>query len=506
MGRLAVLAFVAWSCVGCASTMQAKSSGWLEVTTEDLRLRTNLGKRQAVALAEEAQRLGSAIIENEFPCASVHLGRKVDVTVVFDSAAPRGFYRPASTRLLDVQPQLVVYGEDLAGTTRLFVHELAHRLLAICLPDVPLWLHEGVASYYETSVLDDDELRLGFPPYMFVNEVDGAKVIGVATVLYKGEPITVLPKGFAPGFRELRMMSHSDFYAGGKAHSRVAHYAGAWVAVHMLEFASLDLQERFGRYLRSMRDGADSDRAWELAFGGVDVAGLYAEHVDAGRHDWAYRKVEVSEIAEPTVRELSRTEGALIRAELEDWQDPEGVTSATEWLAFARTESPDSTKVLLHVGALCEERGDPVCARSHFERALEAKPTDPDALAAILMWFGRHEDLWEEAHGSIVERVDALRANGKSAFHFATAAWWSSRLQDCGTALELAKQSIAVDRTNWLAHAIAGECSARLGDLPNALRAYRAAMALSNHQGGELALQLQRAIANIEFLLERIER
>jgi len=59
-------------------------------------------------------------------------------------------------------------GPQAAKDTQLFVHELTHGAVAICFPGGRPWLHQGMASLYETARIDGGELILGMPAYGFV--------------------------------------------------------------------------------------------------------------------------------------------------------------------------------------------------------------------------------------------------------------------------------------------------------------------------------------------------
>ncbi|MGB5812304.1 MAG: hypothetical protein WBG86_17330, partial [Polyangiales bacterium] len=302
--------------VGCASSAQKATTNWVELRTENLRLRTNLSEREALNLARESQQLGSVVIPL-FPCAADHLSDVIDVTVIATDDGSRGSYGAPSTPLLDLPPRLVVRGRSTTVLLRLVVHELAHKLLATCVPNAPPWLNEGMASYFETSKIEDGKLRLGFPSYLFVDQVAEGRVTDVAWASYLGEPIVVFPKRRAPDFDQLRTMPRSKFYADGLR--QTVHYAGAWLAVHMLSLGDLPLQRRFARYLEMLRGGADPEYAWKVAFAGVDVAALYRERLAARQSPWVEQPVEVPPERPPSKRPMPPAEVAILRAELEDW-------------------------------------------------------------------------------------------------------------------------------------------------------------------------------------------
>lgn len=54
------------------------------------------------------------------------------------------------TGTIAIPPRIVVRGSHTRGMAQVVTHELTHRLVAACLPDAPVWLHEGLAMYFET--------------------------------------------------------------------------------------------------------------------------------------------------------------------------------------------------------------------------------------------------------------------------------------------------------------------------------------------------------------------
>ena len=77
------------------------------------------------------------------------------------------------------------------------------------------------------------------------------------------------------------------------------------------------------------------------------------------------------------------------------------------------------------------------------------------------------------------------------------AAWEIEARNDPRAALAVARRAIELDGTSLFAYWVAGDANALLGELREALSAYKAAMALSGHLGGENRQRLEEQIAAV---------
>lgn len=263
--------------------------GWLRVETEDLVIRTDVGREKAVRLAASYQRLRTAIAENELPCAFERSNVPMEFVLLKDprdieDLAGRhtaGFSaRPPSSHL-DAKLQLVMDSRQAAIDSQLFVHELTHGAVAICFPGGRPWLHEGMASFYEAARIDGGELILGMPAYGFVPMTNVEPMFDIYPVRANGAEVWMLPSRLLPDFDALRRMDANEFYFLGKRRSvsdlrqRTAHYAGSWLAVHpMSQVDAALLRSRLYAWAQTLRVSAQT--AFQLAALGeyfVRVAG-----------------------------------------------------------------------------------------------------------------------------------------------------------------------------------------------------------------------------------------
>lgn len=484
--------------VGCASSLQSGTANWLQLETADLQVRTNLPSRPATQVASDAQHIANAVTE-EFPCASQTLREKISVTVLRDATQLKGEYRDRQTLMLDVPPTLLVQGDDPGTLHTLFVHELAHRLLAACVPTAPIWVHEGIATFYETAQLSDGNLRLGFPPFLFTDRVGKTKVTGLTPTTFRGSPVYVLPPTMAPSFAELTSMTPQEFYRDHDPDAATANYAASWTLVHLLMIAPPDLQARFGKYLDMLHRGAHPQHAWDSSFSGVDVGALYAERVSRGAADWYETPAEDASSLPPKAVDLSRHDAALERARLEPWGTEAGREAAAGWVQAATEANPASRMPSLYSAAICNAGGDLECARQRLEEALEAHPDDPDVAAALIMWSSEANP----PRIPVEEVSEKLADQATTPFQLTAAALGRLQSGALGDALVLAERALDGAPANWIAQMVIGDCYAQLGELENAQHAYLSALMFSSHASEGVRKQLRIALANIGFLLER---
>src|SRR5262249_50793046 len=91
----------------------------------------------------------------------------------YDAVGPSGtsgFLRRARGGLVPVDEAVVLRlasGRGASGAIPGVLHHRAHVLAATCLSDAPAWVHEGLATYFETLRIGEHELIVGVPPFRF---------------------------------------------------------------------------------------------------------------------------------------------------------------------------------------------------------------------------------------------------------------------------------------------------------------------------------------------------
>ncbi|HEX6850537.1 MAG TPA: hypothetical protein VF139_03960 [Candidatus Polarisedimenticolaceae bacterium] len=122
------------------------------------------------------------------------------------------------------------------------IHEYVHHVLAASFPSLPLWLNEGLATFYSTYWAERGIAEIGRPD---------------ADVLAAVRAIEPVPMADFFGLREL----------GSAGIRSEALYAQSWAIVHYVLRGNPQRGEQFGRFLYLLRQGRAQAEAWMEAFG-----------------------------------------------------------------------------------------------------------------------------------------------------------------------------------------------------------------------------------------------
>ena len=132
--------------------------------------------------------------------------------------------------------------EDMFGT---IFHEYVHFIVNTNYgkSEVPPWFNEGLAEYYQTfSILDDQKVKLGLPQSEHINLLRNSK--------------------FIPLDQLFRVSNYQLTESGN--HSRSIFYAESWALIHYL--LQSGKAEAMSNFLASMLKDVPPDKAFEDAF------------------------------------------------------------------------------------------------------------------------------------------------------------------------------------------------------------------------------------------------
>jgi len=133
-------------------------------------------------------------------------------------------------------------------------HEGTHQFVMHFIgPDVPIWLNEGMAVFYQHSRFKNGGLQLG--------DVPPKRVIRLKEAIEKHQIIHLS--------RMLRMSPYEWINAvhTGESHAGL-QYDQAWAMVHFLAFAKNQrYRAAFKQFIYHLSHGRDAYHAWEKAFG-----------------------------------------------------------------------------------------------------------------------------------------------------------------------------------------------------------------------------------------------
>lgn len=445
------------------------------VETAHVRVRSNVGAEATATHATRFQAVRDVLKQNFFECRLERPLPRIEVTLLGaeDYDALRGentagfFARNAFGYIADMNDHIVVRDGSGVPTERIFQHELAHRFVAACFPATPIWLNEGIASYFETLELKDDVLRIGQPPYVMTdfayrpmwNQVQGRRVNMVA------------PARLPPVF-ELVRMNPGTFYVRGTSDEAVEqtvyHYAGSWALVHFLELGEPVFSKRFHDYLRSLKDpSTDPQASFAQAFAQSDLQSRFDAYLRKPNPAHVTLDAVSPENAPAKVRSMSEAESELHWAWL--WTTVGAKRPTIEVHLKQALKDPaqqvgaKALQALLDAGA-----GDMPRARSILNEARAAAPNNSELLALALdveleMWPGAAKP--GAAQSDAPRRVEAseypgwldrvralmakLRPTARTADELRVLARGDLALGDHDAALAHINQSIELYPSHW---------------------------------------------------------
>ena len=157
------------------------------------------------------------------------------------SRSTRGFYTRRGG-----EPLTASYDLDIGGfTTRnVLAHECTHQFVDLAVPfDVPIWLNEGLAVYFEPSKWDGKKLETGVLP--------AARLRSLKRRIEAGDDLPL-----------------KDVVLADRAEFTVDHYGAAWSLVHFLIHADRKrYRKSFNDYFVALQRGVDPQKAFEGTIG-----------------------------------------------------------------------------------------------------------------------------------------------------------------------------------------------------------------------------------------------
>lgn len=316
------------------------------------------------------------------------------------------------------------------------VHELSHLFTRHVLGEVPRWVHEGLASYFETMVIEE-----------------GNAVVGATRQRKKHWP---------------RKLAYDALVAQDldaiRREGMAAFYLGAWSMMHLL---AQDHREVFITYLRALAAGDGHDKAWSALVARLGLERLrnqYAAYdVSANGHSYATPFVYSRETAVETAK-MRRGEAHAVWIRIQLFVLGVIGDRAAPWVDDVRA----------HLDAI--DREDPTWPGRHFWRAafahhLRAVVRDEEAPVVLLRrYVDEHKDEaglaglvavqlearvppWrlgtEESAApnldGVAADVEALRAVARTGPGLNLVAWYHALRREPALALPFAERAVSVD-------------------------------------------------------------
>lgn len=251
MGRTPALMFL------LTAAPAAAESSWVEVRSPHFRVVSDAVVDEARGVASELERIRSVYLSVLGP--EVEPG---DPILVFASADAEGFEelvppkwrkdgraRWAGLFLEAPSGYTILLRLDLRGDLRFrtVYHEYFHYLTRRNIGPLPPWLNEGLADYWATVDIRDEEILVGRPDYDYLRLVKRNAPLPLETLFAAGND--------SPHYRREETMT--------------LFYAQSWALTHFLQSDERRRRE-LATYVSLLGSGADALRAAREAFGDLN--------------------------------------------------------------------------------------------------------------------------------------------------------------------------------------------------------------------------------------------
>ena len=268
----------------------AGGPAWTELQGAHFRLRTDLDPQEARAVLADLEQFQAALLGVFGAPPDLDIGR-LPVVVVdhgwtdLERREIEGYFTHAL-----FQPLVVMRSGGSLASQVVIKHELVHYVSGKVMPRQPLWLSEGLATYYETMECDAraGKVTIGRPSRALLRtagRTGAASIEAMFGAKTKGE-----------GYDESRF------------------YAMAWITVHYL---MNHRTEALQRYERALHDQATYEAAWAAAFGSetpAQIAADVARYVDGGQYALRIYDMQSARPNAPTERRLTDADAHATRA------------------------------------------------------------------------------------------------------------------------------------------------------------------------------------------------
>jgi hypothetical protein len=258
---------------------------------------------------------------------------------------------------------IAIVSDGRPGRLRTLFHEYAHLVMSNMSRHVPVWLSEGMAEYYSTF-----ELTQGGREAVLGGPIE-SHVALLGETLKQTRLLTLEEL--------LQVDKHSPLY--NENDRRSVFYAQVWALTHLIVRGEPNRLQQLGVYFDRVSKGVPSTRAWQEAFGSLDMAGELERYVRRASFKPYHLKFndKVTPL-EATAMSLSPAEA---HAHLFDFLLRDGrLDEASEQLALAARLDMDNTRVSIGAAQLDIARRD----YKTCDKRLRELPTPRDWLVAYL--------------------------------------------------------------------------------------------------------------------------
>jgi tetratricopeptide (TPR) repeat protein len=223
---------------------------------------------------------------------------------------------------------IAIVSDGRPGRLRALFHEYAHLIMSNMSRNVPTWLSEGMAEYYSTF-----ELLRGGREAVLASPLEDHVAL-LTDALNKSGLLTLEEM--------LKVDKDSPLY--NEYDRRSVFYAQAWALTHLIVRGEPNRLQQLGIYFDRVTKGMPSLRAWQEAFGSLDMTGELERYIRrASFKPYHFKFNDKVAALESTARPLPPAEA---HAHLSDFLLRDGrLAQASEQLALAAALDPENARV-----------------------------------------------------------------------------------------------------------------------------------------------------------------
>src|SRR5215217_3833645 len=229
----------------------AAKDTWVSVCTKNFLLVGNAGEKDIRKVGLKLEQFREVFIRL-FP--NIRFNTPVPSTVVvFKSDSSYAPFKPGPNIAGYFQPgpdvNYITLTTEVRGQQDPFsviFHEYTHLLVENTFADVPLWFNEGLAEYYSTfTITDDQKVRLGTPIGSHVFLLRESKMLQLRTLFEVDHK--------SPHYNETKKQG--------------IFYAQSWALMHYLIIGKAGKIEQLGKFMELLTAKKPLEQAFQQAFG-----------------------------------------------------------------------------------------------------------------------------------------------------------------------------------------------------------------------------------------------
>jgi len=395
---------------------------WVQVSSDTYIVKSSAGEERARKVLKELegfhQLIGSTMVFGNTELPEL----PIEVLVIGDEATLKelqpeyngrrvnfaGFYQAGQDRDF-----IVLSGRVFPETlTSVVYHELTHYFLGRGLRSRPIWLNEGLAEYFSTAEIRNEEIALG------ALSMDRLQLLKTSSML-------TLKEFFA-------VETSSPYY--NESSKASVFYAQAWAFMHFLMHG--EYANPFKKYLRALQTG-DADLLQFLNVSERDLEVHFQNYLKTFIQRTGRSQVKVSgEDWEMHITSIPETEAHMSIAEI--FLANGKLRDAQRHLEILAAEAPNSTRVSYYRGILAQIAGNPG-AREFFVDAL----LDPFLAPRAAVQLVNMGDMHIPAVRTILEETAAMGTRNPEVY-LALAKIYAEEIRRIEEAVRLQKRDAPV--------------------------------------------------------------